>query len=66
MTKQQAAEVLIEMSAALAKKGELYPKHYQALVIACGELMIDTVLEERVKPQSELIDLGNGEFIKRA
>lgn len=51
MTKQQAAEVLIEMSAALAKKGELYPKHYQALVIACGELMIDTVLEERVKPE---------------
>jgi hypothetical protein len=31
--------------------GELYPKHYQALVIACGELMIDTVLEEHEKPE---------------
>lgn len=51
MTKQQAAEVLIEMAASLAKKGELYPKHHQALAIACGELMIDTVLEERAKAE---------------
>ena len=51
MTKQQAAEVLIEMAASLAKKGELYPKHYQAIVMACGELMIDTVLEDRTKPE---------------
>ncbi len=51
MTKQQAAEVLIEMAAALAKKGDLYPKHHQAIVIACGELMIDTVLEEHAKPE---------------
>ena len=49
MTKQQAAEVLIEMAASLAKKGELYTRHQQALAIACGELMIDTVLEERAK-----------------
>lgn len=39
--------MIIEMAASLAKKGELYPKHYQAIVIACGELMIDTVLETR-------------------
>lgn len=51
MTKQQAAETLLEMAAALAKKGDLYPKHTQALVIACGELMIDTVLEERAKAE---------------
>lgn len=47
MTKQQAAEALIDMAAILAKKGVLYQKHQQAIVIACGELMIDTVLEER-------------------
>ena len=51
MTKQQAAEVLIEMAASLAKKGDLYPKHHQAIVIACGELMIDSVLEDRAKAE---------------
>ena len=51
MTKQQAAEVLVEMVASLAKKGDLYPKHMQAITIACGELMVDTVLEERSKAE---------------
>lgn len=57
MTKREAALVLVNMAGILRTKGNLdYSGTRQlneAIVIACGELMIDEVLDERSKVPEE-------------
>lgn len=58
MTKREAAMVLVNMAGILRDKGNLdYSGTRQlneAVVIACGELMIDEILSERSKlPEEE-------------
>lgn len=58
MTRREAAMVLVNMAGILRDKGNLdYSGTRQlneAIVIACGELMIDEILSERSKlPEEE-------------
>lgn len=57
MTRREAAMVLINMSALLASKGNLdYSSRRQlneAVAMACGELMVEEVLNERLKCEAE-------------
>lgn len=57
MTKREAAMVLVNMAGILRDKGNLdYSGTRQlneAIVIACGELMIDEILSERSKLPEE-------------
>lgn len=53
MTKPEAAAVLVDMACMLRNHvtltGENQKKLNEAIAMACGELMIDTILAERSK-----------------
>ena len=55
MTKAEAAAVLVDMACTLREKVALNQggreRIHEAVAIACGELMIDTVLEERARTE---------------
>lgn len=57
MTKPEAASVIADMARTLREKVAMNQEGrrmiHEAVTIACGELMIDTILNERSKVQEE-------------